>query len=365
MSEKEMPKATAQRLFSLDFFRGFTMFMLVGSGLYELMRNADHSIVSEIGWQFEHRYWHGLTLWDFVEPFFMFIVGVAIPFSVMNRLEKGDSWNKVFRHVLQRSIILFFLGILIYSVSSGKPVWRLWNVLTQLSVTYVFAFLLMRKSITLQLLISLFLLLLSESLYRSWPVEGFNQPFVADHNFGSWLDLKLMGELESDHWVAFNVVPTAALTIWGVVAGLILRSNRTHRHKIRILLTAGAICVSAGFALGFFTPMIKRIGTSSIILETGGWSIIMLAFSYWLVDVMKIRKVPAFFAVVGMNSLFIYLFEQTGGASFLARIVKPFAYTCFFWLGETGVNYGTAVFTWFLLWYICYWLYKRKIFIKI
>lgn len=365
MSEKQIPPVTSQRLFSLDFFRGFTMFMLIGSGLYELMRNADHAVISEIGWQFEHRYWHGLTLWDFVEPFFMFIVGVAIPFSVMNRLENGDSWNTVFRHVLQRSVILFFLGILIYSVSSGKPIWRLWNVLTQLSVTYMLAFLLMRKSITLQLSISFFLLLLSESFYRFWSVEGFNQPFVADHNFGSWLDLKLMGELESDHWVAFNVVPTAALTIWGVLAGLILRSSRTHLHKIRILLTWGAIGVFAGFALGFITPMIKRIGTSSIILETGGWSLIVLAFSYWLIDVKKIRKVPAFFAVVGMNSLFIYLFEQTGGASFLARIVKPFAYTCFFWLGETGVNYGVAVFTWFLLWYICYWLYKRKIFIKI
>jgi len=301
--------AVAKRLLSLDFFRGFTMFFLIASAthLYEIMQTSGNTSVSALGWQFEHRYWHGLTFYDFIEPFFMFIVGVAIPFSVMNRLEKGEQWSKIFRHVLQRSVILFFLGIIDYSNGAGHPVWRLWSVLTQVSVTYMLAFLLMRKPIKIQLIVSFVLILISFLFYCFWSVEGFNQPYVADHNFGSWFDLKVMGVLEGDHWVSFNVVPTAAFTIWGVVAGLILRSDRTYRQKITILLIAGVIGIIAGLALDPVIPMIKRIATASITLLTGGACLLALAFSYWIVDIKKVHRIPMFFAIVGMNPLFICL----------------------------------------------------------
>ncbi|XOV91577.1 MAG: acyltransferase family protein [Bacteroidota bacterium] len=354
-----------KRLLSLDFFRGFTMFILVGSGLWGVMRESDVGWISEIGWQFEHRYWHGLTLWDFVEPFFMFIVGVAIPFSVLKRLERGEQWGDLVKHALKRSLILFILGIAIYSIGAGRPVFRLWNVLTQLSVTYLVAFLLMNKSIKLQLIVSFSLLVVTELLYRLWPVEGFNQPFFADHNFGSWVDLKLMGVLEGDHWVAFNVVPTTAFAIWGVIAGLLLRSDKSDSQKLKTLILFGVVGIIAGFLLDPITPMIKRIGTSSIIIETGGWCLVALAFSYWMVDLKKVHKVPKFFAIVGMNPLFIYLFAQIGGTSFLDHLVQPFAYTLFFWADEAVMAYAVEILTWFSLWYLCYWLYKHKILIKI
>ena len=359
--------AVTKRLLSLDFFRGFTMFFLIASAtrLYEIMQTSGNGFVSALGWQFEHRYWHGLTFYDFIEPFFMFIVGVAIPFSVMKRLEKGEKWNKIFTHVLQRSVILFFLGIVDYSVGAAHPVWRLWSVLTQVSVTYMLAFLLMRKPIKIQLLVSFVLILISFLFYRFWSVAGYDQPYVADHNFGSWFDMKVMGVLEGDHWVSFNVVPTAAFTIWGVVAGLILKSDRTYQQKIIILVIAGIIGIIAGVALDPVIPMIKRIATASITLLTGGACLLALAFSYWAIDIKKVHRIPMFFAIVGMNPLFIYLFAQIGGASFLSHIAKPFAYALFFWTNERGIEYGTAIITWFGLWYLCYWLYKHKIFIKI
>jgi predicted acyltransferase len=367
MSESKTFQLVPNRLLSLDFFRGLTMFLLVGSGshLYDLMQNSPNSVVSWLGFQCEHPDWIGIKFWDFIEPFFMFIVGVAIPFSVMKRLERGDPWKKVFTHALQRSLILFFLGIAYYSVSAGKPVFRIWNVLTQLAFTYMLAFLLMRKPAKIQIIVSLGLLLITELLYRFWPVEGFNHAFVADQNFGSWVDLKLMGIMERGHWVAFNAVPTAAFTIWGVLTGLLLRSERTNNQKLKILIIAGAIGIIAGLALSTITPFIKKIGTSSIILETGGWCLIFMALSYWLIDVRKIQKVPLFFAIVGVNPLFIYLFNQVGGGSFLSHIAKPFAYGLFFWSGQTTIAYVTALLTWFLLWYICYFLYKNKICIKI
>jgi predicted acyltransferase len=363
-SDKSNPP---KRLFSLDFFRGFTMLILIGSstGLYELMVNSDNSFISAIGWQFEHRYWAGITLWDFVEPFFMFIVGVAIPFSVMNRLEKGNSKRDIFWHALKRAGVLFFLGILDYSISAGQPVWKLWSVLTQLSVIYLIAVFFVSKPIRLQLFVSFLLLFISFFLYQFWPIEGFNQPYVPDNNFGSWFDLKVMGILETDHWVSFNVIPTAAFAIWGAVSGLLLRSDRSYQEKIKILLIAGFIGIVTGLILEPFVPMIKRIATVSVIIETGGWCLVVLAFSYWLVDIQKIQKIPRFFAIVGMNPLFIYLFAQFGGARFLTRIVKPFAYGLFSWIGEKEVEYAIALLVWFLLWYLCFWLYKNKIFIKI
>jgi len=367
MAKPPSHQSPLTRLLSLDFFRGLTMFILIGksTNLYDLMQESSIPFLSAIGFQFEHHPWNGLTFWDLVEPFFMFIVGVAIPFSVMKRLDMGDSWKKVFLHALQRSVTLFFLGIIYYSISAGQPVFKLWNVLTQLGFTYFVAFLLVRKPIKVQVMASFGLLILTEVLYRLWPLEGFNQAFVPGQNFGTWVDLQLMGMVEKGHWVAFNAVPTAAFTIWGVVAGLILRSERSETQKLKVLLLAGAVGVVAGLALNPITPIIKRIATSSYVFETGGICFIALALSYWVVDMRKIQKVPKFFAIVGMNSLFIYLFDQVRGAAFLAHIAKPFTYGLFFWTGPSGLAYANALATWFLLWYICFWLYQKKILIKI
>jgi predicted acyltransferase len=367
MSDIYSSQVHTDRLLSLDFFRGLTMFLLIGSGtqLYDLMMNSDNRVVSWLGNQFEHPEWIGIHFWDFVEPFFMFIVGVAIPYSVMKRLERGDTWKKLYCHAAQRSVILFFLGIAYYSVSAGRPVFKLWNVLTQLSFTYILAFLLMRKTFKIQILVSLGLLLITELLYRLWPIEGFNHAFVADQNFGTWVDLKLMGRIEKGHWVAFNAVPTAAFTIWGVLTGQILQSDRTSNQKLKTLIIAGVIGIFAGIALCTVTPFIKKTGTSSIILETGGWCLIAMALSYWVIDIKKIWKIPLFFAIVGMNPLFIYLFAQVGGGSFLSHLAKPFVYGLFFWAGTTSITYLNAILTWFFLWYICYFFYRNKIFIKI
>lgn len=329
------------------------------------MRNSDVGFVSWIGFQFRHAPWHGLTLWDLVEASFMFIVGVAIPFSTMKRLERGESWKKIFYHVLQRSALLFFIGIAYYWASAGRPVFRLWNVLTQLSFTYLVAFLLMRKPLKIQILAAFACLALTELLYRSWWVPGFDQPFVADQNFGSWFDLQIMGVLERDHWVAFNALPTAAFTIWGVVTGLILRSDRTDMQKFKILAVAGLIGILLGVGLDPITTIVKRVGSSSYVIVSAGICLVLLALSYWIVDMKKVAAIPKFFVIVGMNPLFIYVFDQFGGTSVLLKIAKPFAYGLLSWTGDVGVDFLKAILGWLMLWYICYWLYHHKILIKL
>jgi predicted acyltransferase len=357
------------RLMSLDFFRGLTMFLLIGEAthIYALLiaPSLQGTIIGVIGQQFHHHPWNGLRFWDLIQPFFMFIVGVAMPFSFGKRWERGDSWKSTFHHALQRSLILLFLGWAVYCIGPGRLTFELWNVLAQLSVTYLIAFLMMRRSTSTQIIFTFGLLILTEFLYRFWPVAGFSQAFVPDHNFGSWVDMKIMGKLSEGHWVAFNAIPTTAHTMWGVLAGQVLRSILPARRKIRTLAIAGLIGVVAGTALNPLTPIIKRICTSSFVIVSGGWCLLALTLSYWLIDVKGWRSWAKFFAIVGMNPIFIYLFQETGGARWLDRLVRPFTTGLFGWTGQLPAEMLTSAGAWALMWLMCYFLYKKRILIKI
>ena len=370
MTQNNLEKKIAgERLFSLDFFRGLTMFLLIAESteLYALMTSEafDGTLISNIGRQFHHHPWNGLRFWDLIQPYFMFIVGVAMPYSFANRKKRGHTDGQIRTHIFQRALLLLLFGWALYCISAGKIVFRFQNVLAQLSVTYLLAYLVMNKPARTQIIFSLILIAITELIYRIFPVEGFNHAFVANENFGTWLDLQYGGADLNGHWVSFNAIPTTAHTIWGVLAGQLLMSNRTDRKKLRILLIAGVIGVIAGYALDPVTPIIKRICTSSFILASGGWTILSLAFSYWLIDIMKQKNWSLFFAIVGMNPLFIYLFANVGGSGFIENILHPFTMLIFGWTGEITAELLTNLIVLFFLWYICYWLYKRKIFIRI
>jgi predicted acyltransferase len=238
-------------------------------------------------------------------------------------------------------------------------------VLAQLSVTYLLAYLVMKKPAKFQIAFSLLLILLTEIIYRTFSVEGFNNPFVPNENFGTWLDLQYGGADLNGHWVSFNAIPTTAHTIWGVLAGQLLQSERAASEKLKILIIAGVIGLVVGYGLSPITPIIKRICTSSFILASGGWTLLALALSYWLIDMKKYQKGVLFFTIVGMNPLFIYLFAHVGGAGIIKDIVKPFANSLLGWLGELPLHFITSLIVLFLLWYLCYWLYKKKIFFRI
>lgn len=361
MTNQAKLNSDQERILSIDFFRGFTMFLLI-SGYGQLFDvTSSNQVVSFIGRQFDHANWEGLTSWDLVQPFFMFIVGVAMPFSFSRKWAKGESWSKSFQGVLRRSLLLLFLGWLLSSEVKSSFT----NVLAQLSVTYLIAFLVIRKAIKWQLLVSVMLIVLTDIIYRIWPVEGFNQPFTANHNFGSWFDIFLTGGLSEDRWVAFNAIPTTAHTIWGVIAGMVLMKDWTHRKKFLTLFIAGFSCIIIGYVMGSYIPIIKRVCTSSFIIVSGGWALTGLAISYFLIDVLDLKKVAMFFSIVGMNPLFIYLFWHSGGNFVLESLAKPVTNRLFGWIGLAAIQTATVLIVSAMLWYICYFLYKRKIFIKI
>ena len=357
------------RILSIDFFRGITMFLLIGefSELFGNLRDPyfNGTIISFLGTQLDHHPWNGLHFWDLIQPFFMFIVGVAMPFSFTKRWNRGDSWGITFRHTLRRSFLLLFLGWALYCIGPGRMCFRLTNVLAQLSLTYLVAFLMMRKAVKWQLLVSFGMLLLSFLLYQFWSVPGYNQPYQPDHNFGTWFDVAVLGEMNGGHWVSVNAIPTAAHTIWGVIAGMILMNEWAPLKKVKVLLLAGIVGLIVGYALDPWVPIIKRICTPSFVIVSGGWAFITLALSYYVIDVVKFTKGTWFFAVVGMNPLFIYLFAHIGGNELIAKIFKPFVPVFFGWGGTLAIDIATSILVWFCLWYICYFLYKRKIFIRV
>lgn len=365
-------KGDQDRLCSLDLFRGVVMFFLIAeaTGLYNLLTDAGTrgAAFLAIGRQFQHHPWNGLRAWDLGQPFFMFISGLTMYFSYNRRWEKGERWVITFIHALRRSILLFSLGWAIYRivpVEDNPHGAFLYDMLPQLAFASLVAFLMMRRSVSQQLMLAFGLIAITELLYRLWAMPGFDQPFVPGHNFGSYIDRLIMGGLSGGHWVAFNIVPSTAFVIWGVLVGRLLRRPGQQAHKIRTMLAIGLGGVAVGLALSSFTPIIRRICTNSFVIMSGGFCLLAFALAYWLMDVLKIRIGATFFVAVGMNPLFIYLFAQTGGADWLRQIAAPFSSGLFGWAGEWPAEFVAALVTLGLMWGICYWLYRRRIFIKI
>ncbi len=289
------------------------MFLLIGEStrLYSHISKIDTGVTQFIGTQLSHHEWHGLHFWDLIQPFFMFIVGVAIPFAIANRLKKGDSQHSVNFHAYKRSFLLLFLGWALYCIGPGKIVFRMQDVLTQLSVTYLVAYLIRNKSFWFQMILSLSILLIMDLAYRFFPVEGFNQPWVAFQNLGSWVNNKIEGVEKASVWASINAFSTIAHTVWGVLCGKLLMSSKPVNDKIRLLIIAGLSGLAIGYSLDLFgiTPIIKKIATASFIFTSGGYAILAMTFSYWLIDVKKIFvNGSKIFRIVGMNCIFIYLF---------------------------------------------------------
>lgn len=361
------------RLASLDFYRGLVMvlLMLEASGLYRhvLGMTEPTSFIHSIAIQFTHYPWHGLHFWDFIQPAFMFIAGTAMAFSLTKQTAKGRSWNQQFRHALSRSWWLFFWGVFDYAVRRDHLSFELWDVLTQLSFTMLVAFLIFRWKPGYQILVSIGLLVLTECLYRFINVPGFSQPFTDQHNFGNYIDVILMNKINPGGWVAINCIPTAAHTIWGAVAGKWLLTKSTNKSKISYIIILGILALLVGYALDIagITPIIKRIATSSFTLVTGGWCLLALAFLYFWIDVLGHKRFLWFFTIVGMNSIFIYLFFEIIVNRWLYDYINTIVVGV---VSPTGLPFPIvmviAALTIFALeWYLCFWLYKKKIFFKV
>ena len=360
----------SKRLLSLDFMRGFIMVLLAleSTGLYEhLFEATKGNALNNFFLQFFHHPWNGLRFWDLIQPGFMYMAGVAMAYSLNKQWSNGVSWDQSFRKILKRCFWLFFWGVLDYAVRRNGLSFELWDVLTQLSFTTLIAFLIFRWSSTAQILVCIGLLLLTEILYRFTNVPGFDQPFTDQHNFGNYVDWLLMRKINHDGWVAINCIPTAVHTIAGALTGKLLMSNA--RNKLRLMLTWALICLVAGYGLNYahITPIIKRIATSSFTLASLGWCLSGLAFCYWWIDILDHRKYLKFWTIVGMNSLFIYLFFEIVGSRWFNGYIGAIANGLMGFVNtpEMLSNIIASLCIFSLEWGLCYFLYKKKIFFKL
>lgn len=366
------PLTANHRLISLDVMRGMIMVLLAAEScqLYESLQTlSEGSWWNGIVQQFFHHPWNGLRFWDLVQPAFMTMAGTAMYIAFSKRSEKGITWRQQWRHILVRCFRLLLCALILHSIQAGKLVWELWNVLAQLAVTTLIAYLIIQKSAVFQLVVTGCLLLVTEMAYRFILVPGYDQPFTEHHNFGTYMDLVLMGKTNTDGWVAINFIPTAAHTIWGCLVGRLLLSKKTAAEKMRMMIIAGLTGLITGYGLDWagVTPIIKRTATSSFVLVSGGWVLLITAFIFWLIDLKQQNRQAWIPVVVGMNSLFIYMVFETVGHQWVNHAVAIFVEGA---LGFTGLHTNvihlfTALVTLLGYWYLCFWLFRRKIFFKI
>ena len=347
------------RVFSLDVFRGFTMIWMVSEG-FGLHVFENHPSLGGLAYQFEHVDWHGMSAWDLIQPFFMFIVGVAMPFSFSKRWAAGQSWGESFGHVLKRCALLILFGLVARSVQANKPVIDLINVLAQVAFTYLLAFLLMRFSWKIQTAAGFALLALTWVIYTS---AGLADPWIKGGNVGAMLDMAVLGKNWGGGYATINCIPSAFNTIAGVIAGMLLRAEMGVARRVRILALAGLGLIAAGLALDPLIPIIKKIWTPSFALLSTGCCLWALLCFYWVCDVRKWRSWAPVFIMVGSNSIFIYLFHEILGR-WMRQTAPVFTGWAINWWGPWGQVFTACALVAFQVW-VCVWLYRRRIFFKL
>lgn len=356
------PKPSAPaRYLALDAYRGFIMLVLVsgGFGLAELARRRP--AFTGIANQFDHMPWEWIAFWDLIQPAFMFMVGVAMPFAIARRLELGATRRHLFGHVVLRSFRLILMSQILMSIDADKLHFQLINVLAQIGITYFLCYLIMHLQFRWQAVIAVCILIGHWALFVAFP--GTEGPFLSKTtNVGAVIDTWVFGHPNPDNWVNINFLTSTVTTLFGVWTGQLLQSHRSPAQKMRILAVSAVACLAVGLIIHPWNPIIKRICTTSFTLYSTGWILLMLLAFYWFVEVKGFRKWTFPLVVVGANCIFVYSLEQVL-RGWLDKSIGVFTFR-FAWLGDFApVAQSCAVLL--VMWYLCYWLYRRKIFFKL
>jgi heparan-alpha-glucosaminide N-acetyltransferase len=348
-----------RRYLALDAYRGFIMLLLASEGFGFAFLKQDPTWSRVAGW-FDHVPWEGAVFWDMIQPAFMFMVGVAMPFALAKRTDAGATWADNFRHVLARSVRLIIMSQILICVSAGRIKPQLINVLSQIAFTYLLSFLIMQWKLRWQVLTAVGLLAFWAALLFAFP--GPDGPFSRTNSVGLVADRAIF---HYDYDPAYSTLNFIASTVWtlsGVWVGRLLMGNRTDREKMKLLIASMVLAFAFGLTLRPWIPMIKQLCTPSFILYSLGWVLFMLICFYWIVEIRGWRR-PVFpLLVVGMNSIFIYSLGEVL-RPWLDRAVGVFTFHFGFMGSFAPVAQSCAVLL--VMWYLCYWLYKRRIFLRL
>lgn len=380
-----------ERLLSLDTYRGFLMLVLATSAfqLHKVAADIKQGpIWTFLTYQFSHPEWRSCSFWDLIQPSFMFMVGVAVPYSVASRRAKGDTPRQIVGHALWRSLILILLGVFISSNNQKQTDWTFVNVLSQIGLGYTFLVLLEGRGLRVQLATLAGILVgywLCFALYETRTIllgmDGFSRHWDLKDNFGMWVDrwfLNLFPRKErfvtnGGGYATLNFIPSTATMLIGVMAGELLRGPRDAKEKLKILLGAGAVCFAISIACDpsilpgvhaswTLCPIVKRNWTPSWALFCSGWTLWILSGFYAAIDLAGWKKWTFPFVVVGMNCTAMYCMWQMFKGWVNQSIQTHFGRALF----DTAYGPIWASLAWTLvLWLICFWMHRRKIFLKI
>ena len=373
-TDKSASSGTGARLLSLDALRGFDMLWIIGgSGIINaLAKNSDAGWLKALDLQMTHVTWNGFHFYDLIFPLFMFIAGIAIPFSVKASLSKNIPRKTLFLKVLRRMIILVILGMLYNGVfKDGFENARYASVLGQIGIAYFFASVIFiySKSFKANMYWLAGILLGVSALQLFVPVPGFGAGvFTPEGSMNGYIDrLYLPGRLAYFNGIfdalgILSVVSAIGITLMGIAAGKILQNSTFSEYRKTALLAGiGLISILVALALSPVYPIIKVCWTTTYNFLAGGISFILIALFYLIIDVWGYQKWSFFFRVIGMNSIFIYLFGRIVSVGiitgfFAGWIIKP--------LGGFGEVLGAILIVaaeWLLLWF----MYKKKVFVKV
>ena len=349
----------SRRYLALDAYRGFIMLILASEafGFSELQGDPTWGHIAR--W-FHHVPWDGGVFWDMIQPAFMFMVGVAMPFAMAKRTELGATERDNFRHIVGRSIRLLILSQIIIWIAAGRIKPQLINVLSQIAFTYFLTYLITRWRWRYQVVSAIALLAGWTVLLFAFP--GPDGPFSKRAHIGLIVDRAIF---HYDYDPAYSTLNFIASTVWTLsgawVGGLLLKSQ-SHESNLKRLAGGMAVCFSVAFALRPWIPFIKQLCTASFILYSLGWVLFMLILFYWVVEVRGYRKWAFPLLVVGANSIFIYFVSEVL-SQWLDHAVGVFTFHYNFIGRLAPVAQATTVLA--VMWYMCYWLYKRRIFLKL
>jgi predicted acyltransferase len=392
------PIATSTRLTSLDAYRGLVMLLMMGEVLsFYAVRDA---LPASGFWRFlagqqTHSEWTGCSLHDLIQPSFSFLVGTALPFSLASRRARGQSKVRMGMHALWRSLLLILLGVFLRSVGQSQTYWTFEDTLTQIGLGYFFLFFLGFKSARWQW--SAVGLILAGywaafALYpapgpsfdyaavgvaNDWPhrLSGFCAHWNKNSNLAWAFDTWFLNLLPRESKFVFNeggyctlsFIPTLATMILGLLAGNVLRSPTTPAYKIKWLLSAGTLMLAGGVTLGWLgiCPVVKRIWTPSWVLFSGGWCCWLLAGFYLLADVWNRKSWFLPLVVIGTNSIAAYCLDHLCGDFISDALATHLGKGSFAVCGQPYTPLIQGALTLLVLWLLLWWLYRRKIFLRI
>lgn len=385
------------RLVSLDAYRGFVMLLMIsaGLGIPKMAPGFKESAVWQaLAYQTDHAAWRGCTLWDLIQPSFMFIVGVAVPYSVASRRAREARFGRLFGQALWRALALVALGLFLASTGRQTTNFSFAIVLAQIGLGYPLLWLLAWTRPRTQALAAAAILagcwaafacyplppvgfdFQAVGVPAGWPLlQGFEAHWQKNVNVAAAFDGWFLNLFPQEKRFVFNAggyqtlnfVPSLATMIIGLLAGGLFRSERSGRQKCAWLVAAGVAALALGTAwdVSGFCPIVKRIWTPSFAIFSAGWALLLLALFYAVIDLAGHRRWAFPLVVAGMNSIALYCMSQLLKPWLRERLKLHLGAGVFDLFGARYAPMVEASFILLLLWLAAWWMYRRKMFLRI